>query len=463
VEISPSEEAGTSNQCPHCGGAVDSQADQSDARTKIAEVGGEVRSADLGLRDSSSDWAETWSRGSLGSLGRFQLRERLGDGGFGQVFLAFDPRLDRDVALKVLKEPNPSERVMERFFREARSAARLDHPNIVAVHDAGFEGGRCWVAYHYVSGRPLSWYRDQHRLDPPTAARILRELADAVDHAHRQGVLHRDIKPANVLIDDHGRPRLIDFGLARRSDLESSLTHDGAVVGTPAYMSPEQALGFSRQVDERSDVFSLGVIFFEVLSGRRPYPSATQGEGTQVDPQSPAGPGAIPPPSVRALNPEVPIALDRICRRAIAQDPRDRYPSARALADDLDLWLLAHRGGKVRLSFAITTVILGLAAALLLVIAVRTTLVPWRENPRLDTAQAVAPQRPLVAPAAVQLIGNVRKGLYHLSTCIDTQNMSEHNRLVLKDAAQAAAQGLRPCGHCHPPVSPAPAKVQEGG
>ena len=189
------------------------------------------------------------------------MRERLGDGGFGQVFLAFDPRLDRDVALKVLKQPNPTERVMERFFREARAAARLDHPNIVAVHDAGFDNGRCWVAFHFVSGRPLNWYRDQHRLDPPTAARILRDLADAVDHAHRQGVLHRDIKPANVLIDDHGRPRLIDFGLARRSDLDSSLTHDGAVVGTPAYMSPEQALGFSSQVDERSDVFSLGVIF----------------------------------------------------------------------------------------------------------------------------------------------------------------------------------------------------------
>jgi serine/threonine protein kinase len=268
VEISPSDEGEASNVCPYCGGVIDSQADRSDTATKLAEVGGQAASAELGLDEPGSDWTETWSRGSLGSLGRFQLRERLGDGGFGQVFLAFDPRLDRDVALKVLKQANPSERVMERFFREARSAARLDHPNIVAVHDAGFEGGRCWVAYHYVSGRPLSWYRDQHRLDPPTAARILRELADAVDHAHRQGVLHRDIKPANVLIDDHGRPRLIDFGLARRSDLESSLTHDGAVVGTPAYMSPEQALGFSRQVDERSDVFSLGVIFFEVLSAR---------------------------------------------------------------------------------------------------------------------------------------------------------------------------------------------------
>ena len=147
------------------------------------------------------------------------LRERLGDGGFGQVYLAYDPRLDRDVALKVLKEPDPSDRVMERFFREARAVARLDHPNIVAVHDAGFAEGRFWVAYQLVSGRPLWWYRDRQRMDSTTAARIIRDLADALNHAHCMGVVHRDIKPGNVIIDDRGRPRLIDFGLARRSDV----------------------------------------------------------------------------------------------------------------------------------------------------------------------------------------------------------------------------------------------------
>ena len=291
VEVSPGLAGETSNLCPYCGRDIDSRQDDAETQTGMTQGLEGMLEAEPSASDSSLGWTETWSRGSLGSLGRFQLRERLGDGGFGQVFLAFDPRLDRDVALKVLKQPDPNERVMERFFREARAAARLDHPNIVAVHDAGFENGRCWVAFHFVSGRPLNWYRDQHRLDPPTAARILRDLADAVDHAHRQGVLHRDIKPANVLIDDLGRPRLIDFGLARRSDLDSSLTHDGAVIGTPAYMSPEQALGFSSQVDERSDVFSLGVIFFEVLSGERPYSAASRSGPSQRGRRAPLEPG----------------------------------------------------------------------------------------------------------------------------------------------------------------------------
>ena len=470
VEVSPGLAGETSNLCPYCGRDIDSRQDDIETQTAMTQGLEGMLEAEPSASDSSLGWTETWSRGSLGSLGRFQLRERLGDGGFGQVFLAFDPRLDRDVALKVLKQPDPNERVMERFFREARAAARLDHPNIVAVHDAGFENGRCWVAFHFVSGRPLNWYRDQHRLDPPTAARILRDLADAVDHAHRQGVLHRDIKPANVLIDDLGRPRLIDFGLARRSDLDSSLTHDGAVIGTPAYMSPEQALGFSSQVDERSDVFSLGVIFFEVLSGERPYSAASRSGPSNEAAEPLLGPGkCAPPPSVRTIQPAVLAALDRICMRAIAQDPRDRYASARALADDLDQWLLQHRGGKIRLSFSVTTIILGLAAALLLVIGIRAVLAPWNDgtrsaasanqagsaNPAAGAARSSDSDQPrplLSGPSSVQLIGNPSKGRYHLSTCPDIQSMNPSNKVVLRDADAARAAGLQPCAHCHPPV-----------
>ena len=152
MDIDPGLLAAESNQCPFCGGLMDSQSSRVDAQdasaatTLIQSPGNELA--------ETINWAKTWERGSLGSLGRFQLRERLGDGGFGQVYRAYDPRLDRDVAIKVLKQTDPSERVMARFFREARAAARLDHPNIVAVHDAGFDHGQCWVAYQLVSGRP---------------------------------------------------------------------------------------------------------------------------------------------------------------------------------------------------------------------------------------------------------------------------------------------------------------------
>ncbi len=196
--------------------------------------------------------------------------------------------------MKVLKQPNPSERIMERFFREARAVARLDHPNIVTVQTPALTtagagspisssaDGRCGGIATTIGWTPPRWRGSSAR------------LADALDHSHHMGVVHRDIKPANVLIDDQGRPRLIDFGLARRSDFESDLTREGAIVGTPAYMSPEQALGQSRQVDERSDVYSLGVIFYELLYGRRPdEPSAIAADATNGE--NPPAPRSIWP------------------------------------------------------------------------------------------------------------------------------------------------------------------------
>ena len=465
VEFVPGDPGSPGDQCPFCGGPIDSRVVENEERTRLREGCDAADEAELDRSGHSSDWAGTWSRGSFGSLGRFQLRERLGDGGFGHVYLAFDPRLDRDVALKVLKLAAPSERIMERFFREARAAARLDHPNIVAVYDAGFDAGRCWVAFHFVSGRPLDWYRDHHRLDPPTAARIVRDLADALDHAHRQGVVHRDIKPANVLIDDHGsspsdrlragpevRPRL-------EPDPRRSRGRD------PGLHEPGASAGFSRQVDERSDVFSLGVIFFEVLCGRRPdtpespCPPSDRGSTASSGEQSSATHAAAAAqrgatPSARALCREVPPALDRICSRAMACDPRERYPSARALADDLDNWLLQHKGGRMRLSFAMSTVILGLAAALLLAIGVRAVLLPWGEGPRGAAGQGLhsGPAGPSSAaaerPDDSPLIGNQSTKHYHRASCTYVPSITPGNRIALKSVAEAAKLGLTPCKYC---------------
>jgi len=394
-------------------------------------------------------------------LGRFQLRERLGDGGFGQVYRAYDPRLDRDVAVKVLKRPDPTERIMERFFREARAAARLDHPNIVAVHDAGFDSGRCWVAYQLVSGRPLWWYRDHHRMDAPTVARVIRAVADALDHSHRMGVVHRDIKPGNVLIDDQGRPRLIDFGLARRSDFESDLTREGAIVGTPAYMSPEQALGLSRRVDERSDVYSLGVIFYELLYERRPDEPSTLSAATRPGKDGTGAAASAALASTPAVS-TVPKVLQGICAKAMATDPAARHPTARALADELDHWLQQPGRAGARLFVSQVRVMTALASAVLVAIALTTPFLIWTSRPGAfnntsdHASNSHVPLTAVSAPpspkrVAVRLIGNRATHIYHYSNCIHASSIKEENRISLESLLEAAQHKLTPCKDCDPP------------
>jgi len=293
-------------------------------------------------------------------IGRFMIRERIGGGGYGDVYNAFDPRLEREVALKVLKPGKLDAKATERFLREARAAARLSHNNIVVVHDAGEDDGRFWIAYQLVEGLSLSKIRDTQALELQTAVAIVRDLSDALRHAHARGIYHRDIKPANVIVDEEGVPYLTDFGLARWVDVDSELTGEGTVLGTPAYMSPEQAAGRARDADGRSDIYSLGVILYQLICGCRPRNSPVRPPSRRAQQESPYL-------NSHSLVGSIPRALHRICMKALALNPEDRYQDAGAFTNALEGWLVPKhlmRGGNrlsTRLLGAVPTVAVAFA------------------------------------------------------------------------------------------------------
>src|ERR671915_725732 len=259
---------------------------------------------------------------------RYRIVKPLGSGGMADVYLAHDNILDRDVALKVMSARYASDdEFIERFKREAQSAAALSHPNIVSIFDRGeSEDGTYYIAMEYLPGGTLKdRIMSKGALPPRTAAAVALQIAEALQAAHKKGIIHRDIKPRNILITDSGDVKVTDFGIARAAEA-TTISDVGDILGSAKYMSPEQAAG--ERVGAASDLYSLGVVLYEMLTGRVPFEVETPAD-------LPVKHAGGPPPHPREVNPEVPEGTDALVMRLLATDPEDRYGSAGQLAKDL--------------------------------------------------------------------------------------------------------------------------------
>ncbi|WP_425618781.1 serine/threonine-protein kinase [Anatilimnocola sp. NA78] len=309
----------------------------------VAQVAGKSSSIAETIAPSRQDS----SNGSLelpSQLGDYELLEELGRGGMGVVFRARQESLHREVAIKmILRGQLARQAERERFQAEAQAAAKLDHPGIVPVYEVGEIEGRPYFSMKFIRGTTLAQRLSEGPMHPREAAKLLVAVARAIHFAHEKGVLHRDLKPSNILLDEQGMPHVTDFGLAKQITDDASLTKTGAILGTPAYMAPEQAAGNRGQVGPTSDVYSLGVVLYHMLTGRPPFQGASPVETVlMVLEQDP-----VPP---RMLNQHADRDLEMICLRCL-QKPTDlRYASAAALARDLDAYLndesISARSGR---------------------------------------------------------------------------------------------------------------------
>jgi hypothetical protein len=265
-------------------------------------------------------------------FGDYVLLKELGRGGMGVVYQAYEPGLDRMVALKmILPGGLPGDADLRRFQTEASAAGRLQHPHIVKVHRVGVHEGRHFYSMAFIDGSSLAQRLARGPLPGRGAARLVATIARAIDHAHQQGILHRDLKPANILLDAQDQPHVTDFGLAKQFTADTGQTRTGAVMGTPGSMAPEQAAG-EKTLTPACDVYGLGALLYELLTTRPPFRGETVIDTlTQVKECEPAPP--------RLLNPRVDRDLETICLKCLSKSPRDRYPSAAALAADLERYL----------------------------------------------------------------------------------------------------------------------------
>jgi len=317
--------------------------DAIDAKAETERPSGRKPAAPLAASDTSDGTAhEIASKPDVlplrvgNQFGRYEIRGLLGRGGTATVYRAYDGQLGREVALKIPRfDPAAEPTVLERLVREGRAAAAIRHPNICPIFDAGQVEGTYYVTMALIEGASLAaWIQEGRAIAPCEAAGIVQKLAQASDRAHASGIVHRDIKPSNVMIDEAGEPVLMDFGLARQAQ-DAAITTTGSLVGTPAYMSPEQVRGEHEQVDHQTDIYGLGVLLYHLLTGRLPFSSPLPRVLAEIERGK--------PPRPRSVRPELDRVLEAICLKAMATRPADRYQSAGEMAAALEEYLGSER------------------------------------------------------------------------------------------------------------------------
>jgi serine/threonine-protein kinase len=309
----------TGKFCRKCGAAIPPSSPQQSCGACLLESG-------LGPVEPDDDaYLELGSSPMLMDFGDYELLEQIGRGGQGVVFRARQKSLNRTVALKVINLGQwASKAHLKRFRLEAEAAARLEHPGIVPIHEVGERDGSCYFSMKFVEGGQLDAIPKREPMPIGQAVELIAKVARTVHYAHEHGILHRDIKPGNILLDAKGEPHLTDFGLARLVESESSVTHTLEVLGTPSYMAPEQAVGNNAQVTGVTDVYGLGAVLYQLLTGQPPFAGGTTYETIKLlldtEPRQP-----------RLINPKIDRDLSTICLKCLEKDPKRRYFSALAL------------------------------------------------------------------------------------------------------------------------------------